>query len=722
MKSLIKWLLVAAAVVLALPVIVGVVASVLIDPNEYKPRLIAAVEESTRGKLSIDGALEWSFFPSIGVNLNQVKFELPEDSNDPFARFEQVELGIKLLPLFLGRVEAGGLSVDGLKLQLRTDKAGINNWERISSSKSAETTNDTADDSSGTQVGPLAIDIAKIAIENADVRYHNAQDGSEYALQDFDFVGSNITADGSKFPLEISFGVDLNDPDMHAQVQIKSTLSADIAAQRYAFDALDADFLLAGEQFGDKKVNLNISAQGEMDQAADSVDLKRFDLNLAGTLKLSAALQGQQISSKPKLSGKLEVAPFALNNLLEAMGQDTVTFNNNEALQRIAFDGTINGPANSLLLNPVKVTLDSTNMQGQMGIRDLDKSAYLFKLKGDSINIDDYSSPAAENSDTSTNDAQANAVLLPLAALRDLLFNAEFGFDNIIASGLKISNFTIKADGNNGLVKLNAVNADLYGGTLRSNGSLDARGDSGKLALNTKLANVAMQPMLTDLSQISSFTGTANFDLNLRANGKTSTDLQNSLSGPVSFGIDKPVLSGLNVDKLACEAIAKTRGKALTKTEWAESTQFQKIGGVFQFENGVGRNNDLAASLANMQITGKGVIDLPQEAVDYRAGLRISGDLSEQDPACEVNERYSNITWPVRCNGKLSDEPGDMCGLDTEALGKVASDLLLNEGKRRLADKLFGKKKNKDGEKPSEGEGGSDPEDELKRKLLDKLF
>jgi AsmA protein len=721
MKSLIKWLLIAAAVVLVLPVLVGIVASVLIDPNEYKPRIIAAVEDSTRGKLTIDGALEWSFFPSIGVNLNQVKFELPEDNTKPFARLDQVELGIKLLPLFIGRVEAGGLTVDGLKLQLRTDKAGVNNWERITSSKTAPAASAESEASSGASVGPLAIDIAKVAIENADVHYHNAQDGSEYALQNFNFVGSDITADGSQFPLEISFAVDLNDPDMRAEAQIKSKLSADLGAQRYAFEALDADFLLSGEQFSSKKVNLNISSQGELDQATDSENLKRFDLNLAGTLKLAANIQGQQISNKPKLSGKLEVAPFALNNLLEAMGQDTVTFNNADAMESIAFSGDINGPANSLLLNPVKVTLDKTNLQGQMGIRNLDKSDYLFILKGDSINIDDYSAPAAENAETVADSSQANAVLLPLAALRDLLFKAEFSFDNIIASGLKISNFTIKANGNNGLVKLNAVNADLYGGTLRTNGSLDARGESGKLALDTKLAGVAMQPLLTDLSEIDSFTGTANFNLNVRANGKTSTDLQNTLSGPVSFGIDKPVLSGLNVDKLACEAIAKTPGKQLTKTDWAESTQFHRIGGKFQFENGVGRNNDLAATLANMQITGGGVIDLPQEAVDYRVGLRISGDLSEQDPACEINERYRNINWPVRCKGKLSDDPGDMCGIDAEGLTKVASEMLLEEGKRKLADKLFGKKK-KDGEKPTEGKGGDDPEDELKRKLLDKLF
>lgn len=726
MKALFKWLAIAVAVVVLLPVAVGVVASIFIDPNEFKPKIIAAVEENTRGKLSIDGALEWSFFPSIGVNLNQVKFELPEDQQQAFARLEQVKLGIKLLPLFVLRVEADGLTVDGLKLQLRTDKKGINNWDQITSSKNTAATDTQSNEEATASVGPLAIDIAKIAIENSDVHYRNTQDGSEYSLSNFGFVGSNITADGKQFPLEISFDVDLSEPAVHATAQIKSQLSANLRTQHFAFESMDADFLLSGEPFANKKVNININTHGEFDQANDSIDLQKFDLNVANVLKLSAAIKGKSISNKPQLSGNIKVSPFSLNNLLEASGQQTTEFANKEAMQNIAFSGTINGPANSLILNPVNVTLDSTTLSGKMGVSDLDRSAYIFKLKGDNINIDDYAAPASEDTGAADTTSQANAVLLPLAALRDLLFSAEFGFDNIVASNLKIQDFTVKATGNDGVVKLQAINANMYQGTLRSNGKLDARKDSGKLSFVTKLNGVKMQPLLKDLSDIDSFTGTANFSMQLNAAGKTSTDLQNSLSGPITFAIDKPILSGLNVDKLACQAIAKTRGKSLTKTDWAESTQFQKIGGTFQFTNGIGRNNDLAASLANMQINGNGSIDLPKESVDYGVGLRISGDLAEQDPACEINKRYRDISWPIRCSGKLSDDPGDMCGIDSKGLSNIAQQLLVTEGKRKLAEKLFGKKDKAANDDPNKeanaDEKEEDLEDQLKKKLLDKLF
>jgi AsmA protein len=94
-----------------------------------------------------------------------------------------------------------------------------------------------------------------------------------------------------------------------------------------------------------------------------------------------------------------------------------------------------------------------------------------------------------------------------------------------------------------------------------------------------------------------------------------------------------------------------------------------------------------------VRLRGDGRLDLLSQ--DFRAtfAAKITPELAELDPACEVNERYTNIDWPVACEGNLEGDPDEWCGVDTQ---KIIEELARNEAKRkigkeagRLLDKLF---------------------------------
>jgi AsmA protein len=83
--------------------------------------------------------------------------------------------------------------------------------------------------------------------------------------------------------------------------------------------------------------------------------------------------------------------------------------------------------------------------------------------------------------------------------------------------------------------------------------------------------------------------------------------------------------------------------------------------------------------------------------MDYRVGIIIEGDKSDMpDPACQVNERYVDVEWPLRCRGPL-ELGAKACRLDNEGLGKVAAKLAGD----RLGDKLNEKIDEKLGDKVS---------------------
>ncbi|MGI9293273.1 MAG: AsmA family protein, partial [Pseudomonadales bacterium] len=246
MKSLLKWLVIAVLVIVLLPVVIGVVVSVFIDPNDFKPQIIALVEKNTRGALKIDGTLGWSFFPSIGVDLNQVQFRLPEDGEKPFANLDTVKLGVKLLPLLRAAVEADGLEVDGLRLQLKVDPKGVSNWDQIvpETEAAAPVAAPAEENSSEVAVAPLAIDIAKISIRNSAIHYTDQRaEGGTYALNDVNFESTNINLAGKPFPLDMQFNVELGDPNLRGDTHIKGELSASGKAQQFAIDGINIDLL-----------------------------------------------------------------------------------------------------------------------------------------------------------------------------------------------------------------------------------------------------------------------------------------------------------------------------------------------------------------------------------------------------------------------------------------------------------------------------------------------
>jgi len=57
-------------VVLIVVVIVGVL--VFVDPNDYKDRITAAVNEATGRTLTLEGDLSLKVFPRIGIGLGAV--------------------------------------------------------------------------------------------------------------------------------------------------------------------------------------------------------------------------------------------------------------------------------------------------------------------------------------------------------------------------------------------------------------------------------------------------------------------------------------------------------------------------------------------------------------------------------------------------------------------------------------------------------------------------
>ena len=207
-------------------------------------------------------------------------------------------------------------------------------------------------------------------------------------------------------------------------------------------------------------------------------------------------------------------------------------------------------------------------------------------------------------------------------------------------------------------------------------------------------------PLLASLADVDYLQGKLDLHINANAYGNSIEQIKRSLTGTADFSLLDGVLKNTNIEQLVCKSVARIRDRQYIANEEEQDTAFQRFDGHMNIVKGVMQTDRLQLALKTLQVTGNGTIDLPKETLDYRIRATIQGDLENE--ACEVHERYRNVAWPLRCQGSLSDEPSEMCGLDQRELQKIAAQLAQQEIKRKASEKIEEKLKKQLGDEAAQ--------------------
>ena len=120
--KVVKWLL---AIVLTIVVGITVYLTIFFDLNNFKPQIVDAVKKQTGRDLQISQDLSWSVFPSLGIKLGGISLSNPNGFT-PASMLDVNEAvaNVALMPLFSQQIEVDLLKLDGLTLNLVTQKDG----------------------------------------------------------------------------------------------------------------------------------------------------------------------------------------------------------------------------------------------------------------------------------------------------------------------------------------------------------------------------------------------------------------------------------------------------------------------------------------------------------------------------------------------------------------------------------------------------------------------
>jgi len=646
MSAVLKIIAAIVGLVVLIVVAVAIYLFTVFDPNDYKQEIQQLVKEQTDFDLAIDGDLSLSLFPWLGISVNGVKIDTPRGE---LGSLDQAQIYAKTGPLFGGNLEVKGINLVGLSLKLTVDEDGNANWETPGSADSSEAPEPTEEQPNPAALPLAAFTVGEFSIENAEILYRDLQAGGYHQLSNFNFNTRDVNLSGGSFPLE-------------GNMEYRSEAGG---------DALPIS------------LSAQVSPQQEpVGATIDELLIKVASLSISGNVVATDLL-----SEVPGFNTNIRIESDNLRKLLSELGGDEIPTANPNVLGKLELTAAITGDTNNVAVKGLVLNLDDINLQGDIDIKNLADPFMQFNFQAGAINLDDYMPPTTEIPEEAEPMA-AEVALLPLAVLRDINSTGKITIDQLLASGLAIDNILLETNARDGLIRLSKVEADIYEGKLNGDATIDARTDNPQISLNQTLANVNANPALKSLADIDSIFGNLNLELHATTSGNTSNATTANLNGTVDLVVSDGKLTGIDVERMVCLAIATVRQQKLeTPAEANPVTNFQELNASMVITNGLLNSKALVFAIDKIRATGGGQLNLVSQEVDFRLKAEVLEPLEES--ACSINERYAGIQWPVRCVGSLEDEVSNLCGPDYDGLGEIAAKVIGQEAVNKVGEKLL---------------------------------
>ncbi len=692
MRRALKIVISVVAVLVLVVIALAIAVPLLFDLNDHKDRIAAEVHDATGRDLTIDGDLDLTIFPWLGVRTGAMSLAQPEGfpSDAAFASFSSANVRVKLMPLLLRReIQLDRIALDGLQLQLERDADGHDNWTDLSDRDGAP----EADVEVETEAGDFDLDkieIAGLSLTNARIAFRDAQAGASYTVENLNLETGEIRVDA---PVEVTLDADISSgvpqlrgaiefsgrvdydkesgdvaigieraladleggvlPVARLRVDFSGNASGNLETEAWRADELALDIVARGGQLPDRDFNAMVRGAAVADLAAQTATLTALTFEGFG---LNATVDGSatQIIDAPTFEGRLEVAQFSPRSVLGTLGRDDLIPETADpsALGHVELAGDVQATTSSIEVTSLVARLDASRLTGRVAVADFERQALRFELALDSLDLDRYLPP--ETPDAEDVDAGAlDAVRVPADLIRGLDLDGVITIGDLRVAGLASREIQATIKAQDGLLRVNPATASLYGGTYTGDVTVDARGETPRIAMNERLRGVQAGPLFEDLFGNARITGVADLSAELTAAGHTIGEMRPTLAGTVSFGFDDGAIRGFDLWHLVRDARAVLRNQPRPEHDGVQETEFGKLSGSGAVRDGILSNDDLRADLPFMVVTGAGKFDVVQESVDYtlRVTVRDRPGVDDQVAITELKGR----AIPVRIEGPLDE-------------------------------------------------------------------
>jgi AsmA protein len=675
MNKILKYGLLGVGVIIAVAVAGVAYVAATFNPNDYKGKIIKAVKDNKQRNLRLDGDIKLSFYPNIGISLSKVS--LSEYRNDKeFAAIESARVSLALMPLLHRQVVVDEVAVSGLKATLIKHKDGTTNIDDLLGQSEQKRQGQEQKSISGP---PVKFDIASVSVEKTSLSYRDEGSGAQYAIKDLNLKTGRI-AIGLPSKIDLSAGIQANQPKLDITTQLKTTLTFDLDKQKYLLQGLelqasgsaldisnlkaqasgDVSANLATQEFAAKNLTLNASGVKVKDKfnvaldapllnlTKDNYSAAKLTLNAnmdaafgnvvanltlpgvegnAGSFKVSALSldlevkqpeQAFKVKLVSPLSGNIKAQQFNLGNLSVAVTATGDKLPNKTVSSEMKGSVQVDSLKQTIQANLAGGLLQS-QIKAKVGVKDFADPAIKFDVDVDQFDADLYTPKKSSEAAKKSQSAEPEQPL-DLSGLRKLNLDGSLRIGALKVMNVKSTQLRADVKALNGQLNINPLTAKLYQGSMNGSLSVNAQA-TPSFVIKQKLNGVNIAPLLKDAADLDLAEGRGNIALDLTTQGNTVSALKKALDGSVSVNLANGAIKGINLTKLVqgIQNLGKDTRVQTLGVDKSEKTEFSEFKANFKVHNGVAHNDDLAVKSTVLRLSGNGDIDIGHNSVNYNA-------------------------------------------------------------------------------------------------------
>lgn len=390
MKTWFKRILIGLVVLVVVAVVGLAIFLLTFDPNAYKYKLEELVQERYHRTLTIDGEIELSLFPRIGLSVQGVSLS-EVNSTETFASIQSTRLAVAVWPLLSNSFVVDHVAISGFKARVVRGKDGQFNFSNLvggtapvvaTPANPAEALAGAAQTAaqaltSGTlppSRNNMQIDIAGLDLKDGEVLLQDEMSGMAVAVTKINANTGRVTFN-QPFGVRLTARLEGGNPRIDANLTGQALLTLDPSAKRYAAQKLDLrmDGKLPGAEAKSLAMRGNLAFNGQK----SALDVAGLEVVFQGDVTDPAARATNVDASvaMPKLSIDPHKSQLQIEKLaVRAKG----------GVADGPFEFAVDAPA--LNISPTQATGEA--LTGRVRISGLDASFGLNGISGNATELD----------------------------------------------------------------------------------------------------------------------------------------------------------------------------------------------------------------------------------------------------------------------------------------------------------------------------------------------
>jgi uncharacterized protein involved in outer membrane biogenesis len=316
--------------------------------------------------------------------------------------------------------------------------------------------------------------------------------------------------------------------------------------------------------------------------------------------------------------------------------------------------------AESTALQNLSVTAGQTNLRGSLTLKDLAAPKVQFTLHADKANVADiqqFFRPPAGEAAAATQGSSESAPQSESSLLSGVTGGGTITVDAIQYDNLLLSNTRSTLVLDRGVIQMNPITADLFGGRQSGAITIDVRPAQPVYSVKLTAEKVDANKLL---SSVSSLNQILYGELGANVNATFSSGSAEAIARGMNGNLELTLTGGrlMNLDLLHELSTAGKFAKPLSDKS-KNATSLTQLSGAFSLKDGVARTSNLKAAIDGGALVANGVVNLAEQSADLHMTVVLNGSMSERAGGGQVGgfmttaliNSQHELVMPIILNG-----------------------------------------------------------------------